>query len=155
MSSSTVKGSKRPDWAALRSLIEQIDTQQSTDELGPALHRGEIPEPRWAPEYVPALQAALEQRKPEELLALLDSGLLIHPVLLPTLAQVLRGVLHGRMSGRPVKLVENQVAALVQLFEHIVGPGKVRAEDFYADWGERLDVSPETIRRAIRQAKPR
>ncbi|KQW36509.1 hypothetical protein [Rhizobacter sp. Root404] len=153
MSRSTVKGSKRPDWAALCALIEQIDTQQTTDELGAAWHRGEIPEPRWAPEYVPALQAALEQRKPEELLALLDAGLLIHPVLLPTMAQVLRGVLYGRMSGRPVKLVEIQVAGLIHLFEHIVGPGKERAEDFYAEWGERLDVSPETIKRAVRPPK--
>jgi hypothetical protein len=137
-----------PDWEALSKLFDSVDTQQSTSELGPAWQRGEIPEPRWAPEYLPSIEQALQQNDPSALLELLDSGRLIHPVLLPALAQVLRAALQGK-TGRPVKIIDSQKAALRDLYAQLVGPRKMTAAAFCNYWTEALAVDRSTLERAL------
>lgn len=154
MTRSTSRRTAAHDWGALRRAIEAIDTPRSTDELVPAWQRGEIPEPLWAPEYVPRLQQALEQRDHAELLALLEARRLIHPILLPVLADVLRSALSGVWVGRPCKLTETQQATLQRLCSEMCGPGRMTKDQFAQDWAGRLGVSPSTIKRALKDTGP-
>ncbi len=154
MTRSTSRRTVAHDWAELRKALEAIDTQGSTDELVPAWQRREIPEPRWAPEYVPRLQQSLEQRDHAELLKLLDAGRLIHPILLPVLADVLRSAISGVWVGRPSKLTETQQATLQSLCAEMCGPGRMTKDQFAQDWAGRLGVSASTIKRALKDSGP-
>lgn len=153
MAKSLKPGAQRPDWAALRKAFDAIDTQQSMDELAPAYLRGEIVEPRWAPEYLPALQQWMELRNPEPLIELLASGRLIHPLLLPGLAEVLRAKQTGFVSGAPRKLTEVQEQTIRFMAAQLVGPEKMGATAFDESLADALSVSSDTIKRA-RLLKP-
>jgi hypothetical protein len=135
---------RRPDWGKLRELAESFTSKQHRDELAPAWGRGEIPEPLWAPEYVWALQQAIEQHDSTDLLSLLDARRLIHPALLPGLAMLLR--MQGK-SGRSIKLLEVQQHQLRQMYE----ASGLKRELFREQWAKLLGVSEATIDRAIRK----
>jgi hypothetical protein len=117
MTKSNSPRARRVDWAAVAALHARIDTQQSTNELVPAWQRNEIVEPRWAPEYVAALETALDGADTGELISLLDSRRLIHPLLLPLLAELLRRQAQGVSVGAPKKLTHDQEDGIRWMFD--------------------------------------
>lgn len=134
------------DWRALHQHFNAVDTQRSIDELVPAWQRGEIPEPRWAPEYIPALQAALEGADESLLIEVLDARRLAHPQLMPLFAELLRRKAQGLSVGRPKKLTEIQEQGIARHFAHV--PQGYRGS-LMQNFADGLGVSKRTIETAI------
>jgi hypothetical protein len=139
------------DWAGLREFMDKVANARRRHELTPLWQQGHVPEPLWAPEYVWALEQAIERGDKRDLIAMLNQRMAIHPVLLPGLALLLG----GRRPGTPKGLLEPQEAALREMYTHHVGPGKMKPEAFCEQWADWLHVSKSTIERAVGIRKKR
>jgi hypothetical protein len=152
MTASSSPRARRVDWDAVRRIFEAVDSPQSTAELAPAWQRREIPEPRWAPEYVTALEQALDQADASELIRLLEARRLIHPLLLPLLAEFLRRKLQGLSVGKPKKLLAYEERLIRKKFEH--RKGTQTASEFDAEMAIMFRVGDRTIANARRKKTP-
>jgi hypothetical protein len=99
------RAARARDWPALLQAVRDDEAAVSPQARALWLQgRGPDPAPGWGADYVQACQEALEQRKPERLLALLDQRVPMPPVLLPIVAEVIRDAKQGRSNGRAAKL---------------------------------------------------
>lgn len=142
MTKSSSPKAQQVDWPAVKAWHQSVDTQSAATELAPALQRGEIVEPRWAPEYVWALEMALDAANEGPLIELLDGQRLIHPGLLPLLAEILRRKAQGLSRGKPKKLTSHQEVAILRELE-FTRPEKMG--EFDRQLAARFNVSERTI----------
>src|SRR5690606_39193290 len=94
MSKSRSDDAPRCDWAALLAEVRDLDAPL-TDEQKRLWQLGQYDGEAnaWGADYVAALQAAIEGRKPGRLLDLLECEVPIPPMLLPALAAAMRMLL--------------------------------------------------------------
>jgi hypothetical protein len=150
------------DWANLLDEVTENDRLSAREQMSlweQGLLDGEAD--AWGRDYVTAMQAALEQREAGRLLKMLDAGLPIPRILLPVLADILRTVHHGNVSGRASKLTPGDEASIRFLFDVMTerdrkSPANARRW-LLKSFREKLkdpNLSISTLNRALRSTRP-
>lgn len=138
------------DWRRVAACFEAVDNHETTKELAPGWQRGEFVEPCWAPEYLHALQAALEGRDFEDLLSLLDGRALLHPQLLPIVAEILRSFLQP-VAGAGSRLTAVQDRNIRHFYDALGRPGELGV--LQRQIATMFGVSVDTIKRSLARTK--
>lgn len=145
-----------PDWSNLFKLAEAADQPLTTEELS-LWQRGLIDgnARMWNVEYVHAAQAALTQRQPAQLLAMLTAEIPAPPFLLPAIAAVIEAQTK-KQGGRSPKLTQGQRKHIrEQVFPRRFGltnpslPEKARRAEVVTRLAAVFGVSEKTIERAL------
>jgi hypothetical protein len=133
------------DWARL------LDIVSADRHAFPALN--------FEDQYTHAIELALVGRKIKPLLKLLDDGEILHPALLPALADVIRSQTDGAR-GTPARLTEHQNRMIRQLFKSFTADNIVGRRREQMKMGElrqwladKFKVSVATIERSLNHTK--
>jgi hypothetical protein len=163
------------DWPALLQAVREADAAVSPQARALWLRgQGPDPAPGWGPDYLRACQDALEQRKPERLLAMLDAQLPVPPLLLPVVAEVIRDARQGRSNGRASKLTHAEDLLIREIFDRMttvphyinrtgefrpMKPAEAVAEMHAAHFTRKADgtesISIDTLKRSLKRTGPK
>lgn len=147
MSSATSKRARKArDWSALVAAVRADD-----DEARAHGTKGRWRDTSHGIEYIDALQEALEGRKAERLLAMLDAQCPIPDCLLPVLAEVIRDARQGRSTGQPKALTEISDAVIREYFDLMVNHMGLTAAAARDELASIKGVSLDTIKRSLRR----
>ena len=155
MSKSRSDDAPRWDWAALLAEVRDLDAPL-TDEQKRLWQLGQYDGEAnaWGADYVAALQAAIEGRKPGRLLDLLECEVPIPPMLLPALAAAMRMLLDRSVRGRPARFtVQHDEAIRVEFDLRTQPPSPENLDAVIQEIADRWDVDARSIKRSLNRTK--
>ena len=151
----------RHDWKTMHALAVEADRPMTDEELS-LWSRGILDgnARMWNVEYVHAVQAALEQRKPDQLFAMLNAAIPAPSFLLPVIAEVIKVQATGK-PGRSPRFTQAAHESTRSIYSRLVkfNYPSATAEEAHRRAVEYLarakNVSTKTIERSLeRTAQP-
>lgn len=154
MSKSISPRAKSRDWSALLAEARANDRQLNAEELE-LWRRGVIDGEAhaWGPDYVDALQTALDKRNPVPLLTMLDAGLPLPRALVPVIGDVLRAATHGTVRGAPSKLTAANDASIRWYHDKMRKYHGLSVKAITLHLADLLGVDVSTIKRSLSRTR--